>query len=187
MTIYSIYKITNNINKKSYIGFTSRSVSARFVEHCRDNGQCGVTSAILKYGKQNFIVETLYQSHDRKHTVNVMEPYFIDLYKTWENGYNQTTGGEDLVGCANPMWGKSHSEQTRAKIKKKRALQDNTNMGKYERTDEMRKEASKVALESTVQRGVPKEVVTCPVCGKKGGKPAMTRFHFNNCNISRKA
>lgn len=27
----------------------------------------------------------------------------------------------------------------------------------------------------------PKEKVTCPYCGKEGGKPSMIRFHFNNC------
>lgn len=28
---------------------------------------------------------------------------------------------------------------------------------------------------------LPKEKVTCPVCGKEGGKPVMIRYHFNNC------
>lgn len=27
----------------------------------------------------------------------------------------------------------------------------------------------------------PKEKVQCPHCGKIGGKPSMTRFHFDNC------
>jgi hypothetical protein len=27
----------------------------------------------------------------------------------------------------------------------------------------------------------PKELVTCPKCGKNGGKPAMRRFHYDNC------
>lgn len=28
---------------------------------------------------------------------------------------------------------------------------------------------------------LPKEKVVCPYCKKEGGKPAMYRFHFNNC------
>ena len=27
-----------------------------------------------------------------------------------------------------------------------------------------------------------KETVVCPFCGKTGGKPAMKRYHFDNCN-----
>lgn len=30
-------------------------------------------------------------------------------------------------------------------------------------------------------RGKKKEVVLCPHCGKAGGKPAMVRYHFENC------
>jgi hypothetical protein len=31
--------------------------------------------------------------------------------------------------------------------------------------------------------GIPKpqKIVTCPICGKTGGKSNMTRYHFNNC------
>lgn len=31
------------------------------------------------------------------------------------------------------------------------------------------------------RRGLPKPRVSCPHCGKEGGKPAMTRFHFDRC------
>jgi hypothetical protein len=27
----------------------------------------------------------------------------------------------------------------------------------------------------------PKEIIECNICGKRGGKPAMVRFHFDNC------
>ena len=27
----------------------------------------------------------------------------------------------------------------------------------------------------------PKEKITCPHCNKTGGKPAMKRYHFDNC------
>jgi ssDNA-binding Zn-finger/Zn-ribbon topoisomerase 1 len=29
----------------------------------------------------------------------------------------------------------------------------------------------------------PKEIVICPKCGKSGGKPAMKRYHFDNCKV----
>jgi len=34
---------------------------------------------------------------------------------------------------------------------------------------------------STKQKGINKDVVECPHCNKVGGKPAMNRWHFNNC------
>lgn len=33
------------------------------------------------------------------------------------------------------------------------------------------------------QTGVLKPVITCPHCGKEGGKPAMIRHHFDNCKL----
>lgn len=37
----------------------------------------------------------------------------------------------------------------------------------------------KVPEKSAYQK--PKEIVTCPHCGKTGGKPVMMRWHFSNC------
>lgn len=34
---------------------------------------------------------------------------------------------------------------------------------------------------NTHQTGRKKMIVTCPVCGKSGGKPVMTRYHFDKC------
>jgi len=42
-------------------------------------------------------------------------------------------------------------------------------------TDELKEETSKRF------KGVPKEKVTCPHCGKTGGKNVMVRWHFDNC------
>lgn len=42
-------------------------------------------------------------------------------------------------------------------------------------------EKTKTKISKTLQ-GRKKEVVTCPYCGKSGGKPAMVRHHFNKCS-----
>lgn len=39
---------------------------------------------------------------------------------------------------------------------------------------------------SITMSGIPKEQVTCPHCNKVGGKPSMTRHHFNNCKLVNK-
>jgi hypothetical protein len=33
------------------------------------------------------------------------------------------------------------------------------------------------------QSNIPKQLVECPYCNKVGGKPAMTRHHFDNCKL----
>lgn len=40
---------------------------------------------------------------------------------------------------------------------------------------------------SEATKGKSKPIITCPHCGKKGGKPAMSRFHFDNCKELRNA
>ena len=56
-----IYKITNNINGKSYIGKTERTIEIRWKEHLRHiaslQDRLPLYKAMAKYGKENFIVE----------------------------------------------------------------------------------------------------------------------------------
>ena len=66
VTQYSIYKITNKVNGKIYIGRTKRCTSLRFKEHKnsakREKGMPGcrvLNNAIRKYGENNFTIEIL--------------------------------------------------------------------------------------------------------------------------------
>ena len=68
------------------------------------------------------------------------------------------------TGEKNPMYGKKHSTETRAKMSKAKS-----NMS-FEKKKKM----------SAYHQARPK--VTCPNCGKEGKKGgAMTRYHFDNC------
>ena len=49
---YLIYKHTNKINGKSYIGQTSRSINERLNEHLKSDSVFG--KALRKYGIENF-------------------------------------------------------------------------------------------------------------------------------------
>lgn len=97
MNIYSIYKITNKINNKAYIGFTSNPVNSRWSMHKyqakskRSNAK--IHSAIRDHGVDNFVLETLYQSLDIYHTLSMEQP-FIDQYDSLDNGYNSQSGGQ---------------------------------------------------------------------------------------------
>jgi group I intron endonuclease len=101
MNIYTIYKITNIQNGKIYIGFTSNH-KTRFYKHVYDslnlNPKQHIHRALRKYGKEKFTFDILYQSLEREHTLKTMEPFFINEYNTFKNGYNMTKGGEGVFG-----------------------------------------------------------------------------------------
>ena len=60
-----IYKITNKINNKIYIGQTNRTIEIRWKEHCRHlNSNMPICRAIKKYGESNFLVEELEECSD---------------------------------------------------------------------------------------------------------------------------
>ena len=61
-----------------------------------------------------------------------------------------------------------------AKIKAHHAANPHPALG-IPKTEEMKKHLSDKT------KGIPKEKVTCPHCNKTGGRPAMTRHHFDNC------
>jgi hypothetical protein len=51
--------------------------------------------AIAKYGREAFVIETIYQSKDRDFTLEVMEPWFISEYrKAGFELYNIQDGGK---------------------------------------------------------------------------------------------
>lgn len=89
-----IYKITNNINQKSYIGKTERSIQVRYKEHLRhkDYLDLPLYRAFNKYGVENFTITEI-EECDNKDLDN-REIYWINFYKTYSDGYNCTAGGE---------------------------------------------------------------------------------------------
>ena len=127
--------IKNNINEKSYIGFTT-NFNSRLSYHmgAYNPQQYALHRAILKYGWENFSVEIIYESCDIQHCKNKMEPYFITKFNTLKCGYNSTTGGDGIVGYRHSektkklisYYSKNISNETRKKLrrpKRKRSLE----------------------------------------------------------------
>ena len=95
-----IYKITNTINGKSYIGQTIQNVKERFYQHCATKCSKAVSNmaihrAIKKYGKSNFTVEVIEEIDSTN--LNDRERYWIKYYNSYNNGYNSTKGGQDGI------------------------------------------------------------------------------------------
>lgn len=90
-----IYKITNTINGKCYIGQTRKSVEERFKEHMND-AKAGrgfyLQHAINKYGPENFKVEVLAEAGSLDE-LNRLEEFYIRKFDTVSTGYNLSYGG----------------------------------------------------------------------------------------------
>lgn len=86
-----IYKATNKINGKVYIGQTRCSLTKRRNEHCQDakhhRDNCRrFCHAIRKYGPKNFEWEVIYESNNKK-DIDEEEEFYINQYKNRER-YN---------------------------------------------------------------------------------------------------
>jgi group I intron endonuclease len=95
-------------NGKSYIGMTIRGMK-RINEHKNSKSNFTIDRAIQKYGWNNFKLEILEEVNDSK-LLPELEKYYIKKYDTFNDGYNETFGGEQV------MIGKHHSKETKKKI-----------------------------------------------------------------------
>ena len=118
----SIYKITNTINGKSYIGQTIQdAVKTRIRDHLTGNGNRIVKHAIAKYGEDAFVFEIL---HDGiiPEFLDTLEIEAIQNFNTIApNGYNLDTGGNR---------NKTRSEETKRKLSKANKGKPGPNKGK---------------------------------------------------------
>lgn len=94
-TVTGIYKITNQVTKECYIG-QSVDISKRWKDHAK----CGLGidtpagnklyKAMQTYGIWNFSWEVLEQCS--KDLLDEKEKYYIELYDSYNYGYNSNTG-----------------------------------------------------------------------------------------------
>jgi group I intron endonuclease len=113
---YDVYKITNKVNNKVYIGITSKGISARWKEHiysAEHDCPFKLHRAIRKYGKENFSVELIDFANSWEELTK-KEQQYISEYNSLQDefGYNMTEGGDGTFG-------KVVSEETKEKIRQK--------------------------------------------------------------------
>lgn len=91
-----IYSIENMINHKKYIGKTERvNPIERWKEHLKSAKReiCkgrALYKAINKYGEDNFIFTVIEETNNCEER----EKFYISLFDTYKNGYNETLGGD---------------------------------------------------------------------------------------------
>lgn len=101
-----IYKTTNLINNKIYIG---QHIAAEFDKYYKGSGVM-LTRAFKKYGKENFSC-VLLEAVETKEALDARESYWIDKLNSRDSnvGYNITAGGEGTIGY-------QHTEEAKKKI-----------------------------------------------------------------------
>lgn len=94
-----IYKITNNVNQKIYIGMTSYSIKKRWAEHLSNakKGNQVLYKAMRKYGKESFSIDKIDKVFGLEEAL-AYERAYIECYGSFSNGYNSTLGGEGVFG-----------------------------------------------------------------------------------------
>lgn len=91
-----VYKVTNVINKKCYIGwcvdFSERK--SRHLKAAKDGVDTHFYAAIRKYGQENFTWEILFTGLSSYAECKELERKMIQQYNAYHNGYNSTLGGD---------------------------------------------------------------------------------------------
>lgn len=109
---YSVYKITNIITNKCYIGvdsyFPKRLKQHQSLLLSNKHRNKYLQSSYNKHGKDNFTFELLENCETRESMLD-REIELISKYNSLENGYNHTIGGEGSFGY-------KHSEEPISKM-----------------------------------------------------------------------
>jgi hypothetical protein len=243
MSIYIIYKTTNTINKKIYIGRHKQRIGFGVNDF---DGYLGsgiaLKHAINKYGKENFIRESLYGFNNDsaciRKEIEIVSKEFIES----DDNYNLSLGGEGGWGFVNDndltYKRTEETEQKRINTIQEKYGVDNTGKlqksinaliarNKVPKSKETRdkqsaslKSSKKVSGENNPMFGrtgkdapcygrtgklhpmfgknhtaesiefikqnadkSPKPLVECPHCKMIGGKPVMSRYHFDKCKL----
>jgi len=99
---YTIYRCTNNVSGKVYIGKTTTSIKTRIRSHLKSANakqpECIFHRAIKKYGIENFSIEEVVVTTD-KTKIDDLERFYIVkndccILDGPDKGYNMTRGGD---------------------------------------------------------------------------------------------
>jgi group I intron endonuclease len=160
-----IYKITNKLNGKQYVGQTKATPEKRFTNHvyAASNGSTAIIhNAIRKYGKDAFEIELLQECQSFEELDEAERRWIAELDTVTPNGYNIEEGG-----CRNRG---SLSEATRAKLReaaRHRSPEWYTKIcyAARNRSEEWKK---KLAASSKGRKPTPRQL-ECLVAGRQSG------------------
>lgn len=166
---FIVYKRTNKINGKVYIGITSRTPEERMRATYRNCHH--MIHAIEKYGKDAFETEVLYSELTKEEACQ-KEINLISFYDSTnpEKGYNISKGGSA------PMWGRKHSKETIEKLIEQNKGENNGFYGKHHDRLTMPNNTSVICLNTL------KIYPSIALCGEQTGISAGNIQHATNCD-----
>lgn len=201
-----IYKITNKISKKVYIGITTRprgfldrySAKGEGIERVynyytyqKKNNQFynkHLVNSIEKYGFENFSVCEIFDIAFSKNELKIKEECWITIYKSnnLNYGYNRTVGGDYfLSGKDNPKFNRVlYNCDNCGKAMKLIPSVAKENHNHYCSDECRRKEGYSKFNSGKNNQGYKKKVIFCSCCGKKMEKPPslIDKYKYNYCS-----
>jgi hypothetical protein len=196
---YYVYKITNKILNKHYIGYSScncfpeKDIGHEYFSSSSDkefmNNQ-KLNSRNYKYT----VIETFDNREDAiSLEVKLHKRYNVAKNESFYNRAKQTSTGFcfDSTGENNPMYGKNHTLKSKKKIsinkigttasvetkKYMSIVKTGENNPMYGKNHTI-KSKKKISINKI---GIKQIIVTCSHCPKEGGISLMKRYHFDNC------
>lgn len=143
-----IYKITNKINGKIYIGQTIHTLAHRKSRHlkCMQNGvDRHLYNAMRKYGVENFVFEEIDHT-DNIEDLNYLESYYITKYDSVRKGYNMGYGGDNNVMFSNVVKTKHDTIMQSATVRDKISKSMKIYRQEHPFTDEHKRKLSESAM-----------------------------------------
>lgn len=203
---YLIYKITNKINGKIYIGAHKMTADS---DNYMGSGK-HLKLAQAKYGIENFLKEVIYEFDTKEEMYQKESELVTEEFVKRSDTYNLKVGGEggwDWInsGAVSKFHGKHHTDETKQKLRERASKYRHTDESKTKlkenswfRTnpesarlhiEKLAKIASRPMSEehrrkiSEAVKNAPNNVpiIKCPICGKLGKKGGGMTKHVNKC------
>lgn len=181
-----IYKVTNKVNNKIYIGQTTTTFEIRKATHIRElklnRKNSYFYNSIKKYGIENFEWEII-EKCDSIDELNLAEEWYIRKFDSYYNGYNMTFGGGNNCGY-------KFSEEHRRKLSEAHKGSKHhffgkvhPNKGKKIHTEKFKKEAVIWLKKANVGRRLSEEhkrKISKVHKGKKLSKEHIEKLRISN-------
>lgn len=168
--MYYIYRITNNINHKTYIGQHKTS------SILKDDGYMGsgllINAAYKKYGIENF-TKIIITAAPTRFEANVLEKYYIAKERK-----------ENKNGCYNIAdGGYTFSELSHSKVSREKALDTRRKNGTLKHSEETKKKISEANKGKHLSEETKKKIGL----GNKGNKrPDLAEYNRNHKHLGKK-
>jgi group I intron endonuclease len=192
---YTIYKTTNLINNKCYIGVHK---TTNINDSYLGSGNV-IKQAIKKHGRINFNKEILYIFNSAEEAYDKEKEIVNNIFIKDKNTYNIALGGVPTTDCYpnrryltgkdHPMCGKKHSDESNKrraeKLKgKKMSIESRLKMSKSQKGHKSWNKGKNLTKLDKLAKSIAAlklKKIECPHCKKLSDPGNSKKWHFDNC------